>query len=122
VLTPAEKARIQAGQNRESAAIRRLKTNERSGNPDALSAQRMQADVQRNINQQERIKAGVKEGSLSNREAGALERGQAKVARKQARAGRDGHVGPREQARIQAAENRQSKRIFKEKHDAELRK
>ncbi len=121
-LTPAEKAKIQADQNRESAAIQKLKTNDQTGNPNSASSQRMQADVQRNVNQQQRIENGVKSGSLNKREVAGLERGQAKVDRREARAGRDGHVGAKEEARIQASENRQSKRIFKEKHDAEVRK
>lgn len=118
-LSPAEKTKIQADQNRESAEIRKLKTNDRTGNPNSVSSQRMQADVQRNINQQQRIEGGIKDGSLTRREVGSLERGQANVDRKEARAGRDGHVGAKEEARIQAAENHQSKRIHKEKHDAE---
>ncbi len=121
-LTPAEKAKIQADQNRESAAIQKLKTNDKVGNPDSASSQRMQADVQRNINQQQRIENGVKSGELTKRETANLERGQARVERKEARAGRDGHIGAKEQARIQGAENHQSKRIFKEKHDAQVQK
>lgn len=54
-LSPDEAARIQRAQNQESGAISRLKHNEATGNPDSASSQRMQADVQRNINQQNRI-------------------------------------------------------------------
>src|SRR5258708_12947077 len=79
----------------------------------------MQADVQRNVNQQQRIEQGVQSGQLTNREAAKLERGQARVNRAEARAGADGKVGPNEQRRIQKAENRQSKRIYREKHDAQ---
>ena len=68
-----------------------------------------------------RIEQGVQSGQLTNREAGKLERGQARVNRAEARAGADGHVGPNEQRRIQKAENRQSKRIYREKHDAQKR-
>jgi hypothetical protein len=82
----------------------------------------MQADVQRNINQQQRVEAGVQNGSLTNREVAKLERGQAKVDRKEAVAGADGHVGAHEQARIQRSENHQSKRIHRQKHDAQVRK
>ncbi len=121
-LTAAEKAKIQADQNRESAAIQKLKTNDVTGNPNSASSQRMQADVQRNVNQQQRIENGVKSGELTKRETASLERGQARVDRKEARAGRDGHVGAKEQAHIQGAENHQSKRIFKEKHDAQVQK
>jgi len=120
-LSPAEKARIQRAQNQESRAINRQENNAAKGNPNSASSQRMQADVQRNINQERRIEQGVKSGQLTNREVGKLERGQAKVDRAEARAGADGHVGAGEQRGIQKAENRQSRRIAREKHDAQKR-
>src|SRR5438874_1668175 len=115
--SPAEKARIQRAQNQESRQINRLENNAARGNPNSASSKRMQADVQRNVNQQERIEQGVQSGQLTNREAGNLERGQARVDRKEARAGADGHVGAGEQRGIQNAENHQSKKIFREKHN-----
>jgi len=120
-LSPAEAARIQRAQNRESGAINRLKHNEITGNPNSASSQRMQDDVQRNINQQNRIEQGVQSGQLTNREASRLERGQARVNRAEARAGADGHVNAREQARIQHRENMQSKHIFRDKHNGRQR-
>ena len=50
-----QEAAIQGAQNRESEAINRLKHNDVTGNPNSASSQRMQADVQRGINQQGRI-------------------------------------------------------------------
>jgi len=120
-LSPAEKARIQRAQNQESRDINRLENNAARGNPNSASSQRMQADVQRNVNQERRIEQGIQSGQLTNREAGKLERGQARVDRAEARAGADGHVGPNEQRRIQKAENKQSRRIYREKHDAQKR-
>ena len=121
-LSPAEKARIQRAQNQESRDINRLESNSAKGNPNSASSRRMQADVQRNINQQQRIEQGVKSGQLTNREVGKLESGQARVDRAEARAGADGHVGKGEQQRIQNAENKQSKRIYKQKHDKQTRR
>ena len=118
-LSPAEQARLGAAQDKVSKDIYDAKHNAATGNPDSASSQRMQADVQRNINQQQRIENGVKSGSLTNREVARLERGQSRVARKEARAGADGHVGAAEQARVQRTENRQSKRIYSQKHDAQ---
>jgi hypothetical protein len=118
-LSTAEKARIQKAQNKESAAIARAKTNDRTGNPNSASSQRMQADVQRNVNQQNRIEQGVKSGALTTHETAKLEHGQAHVTAAEAHAGADGHVGAAEQKAVQAKENRQSKRVFKEKHDAQ---
>ena len=120
-LTPAEQARLRASQNKASRDIRAAKTNEVTGDPQSGSSQRMQADVQRNINQSKRIEAGVQNGSLTNHEVAKLERGRARVEGKEARAGRDGHVSAAEQARVQRTENRQSRRIRHEKHDAQVR-
>src|SRR5438874_13718642 len=120
-LSPAEKARLAREQNKVSRDIYREKHDAQKGNPNSASSQRMQADVQRNINQQNRIEQGVQSGSLTTREAGKLEPGQARIDRKEARAGADGKVGPREQRRIQKAENRESRRIYKEKHDAQTK-
>ena len=118
-LTPAEKARLAREQNKVSRDIYREKHDAQTGNPNSASSQRMQADVQRNVNQQNRIEQGVQSGSLTTREAAKLERGQARDSRLEARAGADGHVGAREQRRVQANENRQSGRIHREKHDAQ---
>jgi hypothetical protein len=117
-LSPAEKAQIQTEQNRESARIYDDKHNAVTGNPNSASSERMQADVQRNINQESRIKQGEKSGSLTNREVGSLQRGQARDDHKEAVAGANGHVNAAEQRRIQRSENRQSARIFRDKHNA----
>ena len=77
--------------------------------------------VQRDVNQQNRIEQGVNSGSLTNRETARLERGEARIDRAEARAGADNKVGPREQHRIQKAENRESRRIHREKHDAQTK-
>jgi hypothetical protein len=116
-MTDAEKQRIERAENKVSRDIARDKSNAQTGNPNSASSQRMQADVQRNANQEQRIENGVKSGSLTNRETANLERGQARVDRKEAAAAANGHVGAGEQKNIQAAENRQSKRIHREKHN-----
>jgi hypothetical protein len=117
-ISPAEQARLNAAQNKVSADIYKQKHDAQLGNPNSASSQRMQTDVQRNVNQESRIEQGVKSGSLTNRETGKLERGQAHVDAKEARAARNGHVGKFEQAGIQRSENRQSRRIFRKKHNA----
>ena len=120
-LSPQEAARIQRAQNQESGRINKLENNAVSGNPNSASSQRMQADVQRNINQQDRIKQGVQSGALTNKEASNLERSQARIDHKEARAGANGHVSAKEQARIQKAENKQSNKIYREKHNNRTR-
>lgn len=120
-LSPQEAASIQRAQNQESVRINKLDNNAVSGNPNSVSSHRMQADVQRDINQQSRIEQGVQSGALTNKETANLERGQARIDRKEARAGADGHVSAGEQARIQNAENKQSKKIYREKHNNHIR-
>lgn len=117
-LTPRERARLQRAQNRESKDIYAAKHNDIKGNPESKSSERMQADVQRNVNQDKRIGQGVQSAELSNKEVGKLERGQARADHAEAAAGRDGHVGTGEQARIQHRDNHQSQRIYHKKHNA----
>jgi hypothetical protein len=121
-LSDAEQARLKAAQDKTSRDIEAAKHNAATGNPKSASSQRMQADVQRNINQQTRVEGGIQNGSLTNHEVAKLEAGQARVDHKEAVAARDGHVGAKEQASIQRTENRQSKRIRHQKHDAQERK
>jgi hypothetical protein len=120
-LSPAEKAQLTAAQNKTSRDIHQAKTNGINGNPLSASSQRAQADTQRNIDQQQRIANGVKNGSLTNHEAASLERGQSHVDRREARAGADGHVGAAEQRAIAHADNRQSARIYNKKHNARVK-
>jgi len=120
-LSPAEKAQLQGAQDKASRDIRRAKTNGIDGNPLSASSQRAQADTQRNIDQQQRINNGVRDGDLTNREAARLERGQSHVDAREARAGADGHVSAAEQRRIAHADNRQSVRIHRQRHDAQVK-
>lgn len=120
-LSPSERAQLTAAQNKTSRDIRQAKTNGIDGNPLSASSQRAQADTQRNIDQQRRIDNGVRDGSLTTHEASRLERGQAHVDSREARAGADGHVGAAEQRRIARADNRQSARIHRQRHDAQAK-
>src|SRR6201996_5119020 len=115
-ISPAEQSRLNAAQNRASADIYADKHNAVTGNPGSASSQRMQADVQRNVNQQQRIASGINNGALTNHEVGSLERGQANADRREANAAANGHVGAAEQRRIQRTSNHQSARIYRKKH------
>jgi phage terminase Nu1 subunit (DNA packaging protein) len=72
---------------------------------------------QRQINQEQRIDQGIASGQLTQREANRLERGQARVDALENRAKSDGVVTARERARLQHAQNVESKRIYRQKHD-----
>jgi hypothetical protein len=120
-LSNAERAQLNAAQNKVSGDINADKHNAITGNPNSASSKRMQADVARNVNQDKRIENGIQNGSLTNHEVSKLDRGQAHVDAKEARAGSNGHVSKGEQASIQRSENRQSNHIFRQKHDAQVR-
>jgi hypothetical protein len=117
-LSPKERAQLRNAQNKASHDIKAAESNGVKGNPESKSSERMQADVQRNVNQEKRIEQGVQSGSLTKRETGKLEQGQAQVNRMEAKAARDGRISKHEQAAIQHKENRQSKGIFNKKHNA----
>lgn len=72
---------------------------------------------QRQANQERRIDQGVASGSLTQREAARLERGQQRVERAENRAKADGVVTGRERARLDNAQDAQSRRIYAQKHD-----
>lgn len=120
-VSPREQARINAAQNKVSRDIAAQKHDAQVGNPNSVSSKRMQADVQRNLNQQERINQGVKSGALTTRETGRMERQQARTNRMEANAAANGRVGAAEQARIQKSENRHNRHIRRQKHDAQTR-
>lgn len=116
-VSPREQRRLTAAQNKVSSNIYAEKHDAATGHPNSASSQRMQADVQRNVNQQTRIEQGAQSGALTNREVGTLERGQAHVDAREARAAANGRVGRVEQAGIQRSEDRQSRRVFRKKHN-----
>lgn len=72
---------------------------------------------QRQANQERRIDQGVASGSLTQREANRLERGQNRVDNMENRAKADGVVTRQERARIHHTQDVQSNRIAQQKHD-----
>jgi len=76
---------------------------------------------QREANQHARIQQGVKSGQLTRHEARNLRRGQRHVARMEHRAKSDGVVTPQERHRITRAQNHQSKKIYRLKHNDRTR-
>lgn len=85
--------------------------------PAAAFAQSTPGIDQRQINQEARIQQGENSGALTQREAARVERGQQHVQNMENRAKADGVVTARERARLQHAENVQSRQIHREKHD-----
>jgi hypothetical protein len=71
--------------------------------------------------QKERVKHGVRSGELTRRETGGLVRGQVRVNRMERRAEADGKVTRKERLRLERAQNKQSRRIFRKKHNRRSR-
>jgi hypothetical protein len=72
---------------------------------------------QRQVNQDQRIQQGVQSGSLTQKEAGKLEKGQDHVQKVEDKAKADGKVTKKEREHMQQAQNNQSKKIAHQKHD-----
>lgn len=72
---------------------------------------------QRQANQQNRIAQGAATGTLSPRETARMEAGQAKVQGMKEAAKADGKVTRAERRAIKKEQNKQSRRIYRQKHD-----
>ena len=75
---------------------------------------------QRQENQQQRIGSGVQNGSLNAREAARLERREAGLNREIRRDHADGGgLSPAERVKIEHQQDRLSRGIYRQKHDAQ---
>ncbi|MEK6699005.1 MAG: hypothetical protein AABZ10_08175 [Nitrospirota bacterium] len=72
--------------------------------------------------QEKRVNQGVKSGELTPREAGRLEREQARIKQDEERMKADGKLTPLERKKLQREQDRASRHIYKEKHDAQKAK
>jgi len=71
----------------------------------------------REANQDQRIENGVQSGELTQKEATRLEAGQARVDQTQDSAQADGKVTKKEKRHVEKMQDRQSKKIHRQKHD-----
>ena len=74
--------------------------------------------TRRDVNQQTRIENGLKDGSLSTKEAAKLEKEESRVDRLQAKDLKDGKLTNAERAQLNAAQNKVSGDIAADKHNA----
>jgi predicted transglutaminase-like cysteine proteinase len=72
--------------------------------------------------QQKRIAKGVKNGQLTPKETAHLEKREDKLNHDIVKAESDGKITKKEQAKLNKEENRDSKKIFRKKHNARTRK
>ncbi len=77
---------------------------------------------QRQANQERRIDQGVQSGQLNQKEAARLEKGQARVQKMEDKAVADGKVTARERRRIERTQDKQSRKIARERHDRQVAK
>ena len=75
----------------------------------------------REARQHARIHQGARSGQLTRHEARKLRRDQRHIARVERRAKADGVVTPQERRRITHAQNRESRRIYRLKHNHRTR-
>ena len=78
-------------------------------------------DQRREGKQQSRIAHGVKSDELTVREAKKLRKGQKKIDRMQEKFKEDGVVDAQEKLRLEKAQDRQSAKIYKLKHNEQQR-
>jgi len=72
---------------------------------------------QRQENQQDRIRQGIKSGELTRREATRLEGLEGRIQANKLIDKSDGHVTPRERAQLNRELNRASRDIYRAKHN-----
>lgn len=87
-----------------------------------LSVVSMAGINHRERREQQRINQGIRSGELTRREAGRLEAGLARI-RTNERFARmtGGGINPRERARLDREINRESRAIYRQKHDGQDR-
>ncbi len=71
----------------------------------------------REVNQQKRIDQGVASGQLNAKETNRLDKREAKLAANEAAAKSDGKVTRAERVKLQREADRDSKAIYRQKHD-----
>jgi hypothetical protein len=75
----------------------------------------------REVRQQSRIAQGAHDGQLNRREVRSLKAGQRHIRRMERRAKADGKVTRAERRHLNRAQNRQSRHIYRLKHNAKTR-
>lgn len=87
----------------------------------SVQAQSTPAVDQRQENQKERIKEGVKSGELTRAETARLAKNHRELRRMERRAKADGNVTAKERAKLHRKENQNSRAIKRQKHDEQSR-
>jgi len=113
-LTAADKKTLTQQQNQMSKQIYQDKHNAAVQNTDPKSEVGKRAE-----NQQDRIGQGMKSGQLTAGEAAHLENNETKINNevRNDRAANGGKLTPQERAKVNRQQNRQSRQIYRDKHN-----
>ncbi len=113
-LTGADKATLNQQQNQLSKQIYTDKHNSAVQNTDPKSEVGKRAE-----NQQDRIAQGIKSGQLTAGETAHLEKNEAKINKevRNDRAANGGKLTPQEKAKVNRQQNRESRQIYRDKHN-----
>ncbi|MSP39399.1 MAG: hypothetical protein EXR70_12990 [Deltaproteobacteria bacterium] len=90
--------------------------------PGVVLAQSTKRIDKRQDYQDQRIEKGVATGQLNQKEAARLEKGQQHVQKLEDKAMQDGKMTTKEKVRIEHAQDVQSKRIARQRHDKQKAK
>jgi hypothetical protein len=121
-LSRDEAARIERAQDQQARSITQQMNDRQYGYANSQQSRYMQANVARDIDQERRILAGQRDGSLSAHETSRLEYGQAASGWQTAQAQASGHgINPWEQQWLQRGDAYNSRQIAEERHDGQVR-
>jgi hypothetical protein len=92
--------------------------------PAVMLAQTGATIADRKVNQQDRIAQGVNSGQLTARETSHLEHQEAGINKEEAgmRAQDNGHLTAQDKKTLTKQQNAESRRIYRDKHNARVRK
>jgi hypothetical protein len=114
VVTAEERAKLDAKQDKASTRIHNNKNDGQTRTTTPVVDDRQK-------NQHDRIKDGVQSGELTKAEAEKARADQARIRQAEAKAKSDGVVSGAERAKLDAKQDKASKRIYKNKNDAQKR-
>ena len=115
VVGPTERARLNRQADRQSGAIRRERHD--GAGTVADTGPTAPGVHQRDRNEQARIQAGRRDGSLTGGEYARLERGERRIHGAELRARADGVVTPAERGHVRHMQNHQSAAIHRARHN-----
>jgi hypothetical protein len=117
-FTPAERAKVR---RQQSAMSKRIYAQKHDAQHQPVAKGVVES---RDREQQKRIGEGIENGSLTAGEAAKLETKDAKLQREEARlrAKDGGTLNAADKAKVNRQQNRESKAIYRQKHDAQKRK